>query len=577
MGKFNGWLFRFFGGKKTSKSSKKNCCSDEGGQDNVRAPKKKGKWSFRGGRSSRLRNFDTTEGTSQLGPTREQRFEIMETEQEQSKYAMAVSAASAAVAEAALAAANAAAAVARLTGNNFSFHSTTSREEWAAIKIQTAFRGYLSRRALRALKGLVRLQALFRGHRVRKQAAMTLRCMQALVKVQARIRARRVRMSAEGQAVQQQLSQRRRCQEVRPRKSMDGWKASSGTIEDLQAKIEKRQEAAKKRERTLAYAMSQQRILRDDSSAIDFESDTPHSEWSWLERWMAARPWESTSAEDLKGVYGNSATVGNCYEDSTKVLEFEYNKKGLRNKTKLGSTPESLSIAPNTSSSNSTGMLTWPSPSLESFRQAESSPRFGLSGKQPSSASALLSHPSSTPSIGGRSTRSGLPMDLQERGLYALKGHLISKQEECVLSSTNSSPAFNSSLPKSAMNRGMIGIWDFDQKENFLRGYAQSPNYMTPTKSTRAKVRSQSAPRQRPVGNRSPVVQVMQKKRYSLPWEDNISCSGTSKYRRSVSQLRTRNSTYGAPSLALDRSSNSLTDSRSFWSVGAQWRRPFRF
>lgn len=67
------------------------------------------------------------------------------------------------------------------------------REEWAAVKIQTYFRSYLARKALRALKSLVKLQALVRGHILRKQAADDLHRLQAL---QALLRARADRLQA---------------------------------------------------------------------------------------------------------------------------------------------------------------------------------------------------------------------------------------------------------------------------------------------------------------------------------------------------------------------------------------------
>ncbi|KAM7269015.1 hypothetical protein ACFE04_024512 [Oxalis oulophora] len=72
----------------------------------------------------------------------------------------------------------------------------------AATKAQAAFRGYLARRAFKALKGIIRLQALIRAHLVRRQAVATLYCLLGIVKLQALVRGRKVRMSAIGLQLQ---------------------------------------------------------------------------------------------------------------------------------------------------------------------------------------------------------------------------------------------------------------------------------------------------------------------------------------------------------------------------------------
>ncbi|KAG8098447.1 hypothetical protein GUJ93_ZPchr0013g37835 [Zizania palustris] len=168
------------------------------------------------------------------------------------------------------------------------------KETWAATVIQTAFRAFLARRARRALKGLVRLQALVRGHIVRKQAAITLRCMQALVRVQARVRARRVRVALENQTDQQAILEEK-INETYVREIEDGWCDIIGSVEDIQGKILKRQEAAAKRERAMAYALTHQWQpgSRQHVAITTFQPDKNSWGWNWLERWMAVRPWES--------------------------------------------------------------------------------------------------------------------------------------------------------------------------------------------------------------------------------------------------------------------------------------------
>ncbi|KFK27942.1 hypothetical protein AALP_AA8G451100 [Arabis alpina] len=180
-----GFFGRLFGSKKRNKSAP---TSD------------KRRWSFT--------TRSSTPANSNSGKRRSYPPVEEETGLDADKHAIAVATATAAVAEAALAAAHAAAEVVRLTGggggggggSSSVFHIGGSNRRWAyeylaVVKIQSAFRGYLARRALRALKALVKLQALVRGHIVRKQTADMFRRMQTLVRLQSQARARASRSS----------------------------------------------------------------------------------------------------------------------------------------------------------------------------------------------------------------------------------------------------------------------------------------------------------------------------------------------------------------------------------------------
>ncbi|XP_022859354.1 uncharacterized protein LOC111380112 isoform X2 [Olea europaea var. sylvestris] len=166
MGKATRWLRGLLGMKKYKEKVENNA--------NYAEKRDKKRWSFgkSGKETGELSQIPANIPVTKSGWTRSYIAE------NQNEHAIAVAAATAAAADAAVAAAQAAVAVVRLTSQGRGGLFNGGRERWAAIKIQSVFRGYL---------------ALVRGYIVRKRAAATLQSMQALVRAQATVQFQRAR------------------------------------------------------------------------------------------------------------------------------------------------------------------------------------------------------------------------------------------------------------------------------------------------------------------------------------------------------------------------------------------------
>ncbi|XP_068664642.1 protein IQ-DOMAIN 10-like isoform X2 [Aristolochia californica] len=168
-------------------------------------------------------------------------------------------------------------------------------EDIAAIRIQTTFRGYMVRKNFRCLKGLVRLQTLTQGQTVNKQANATMNYLQTWIKVQNQIRVRRIFMVTEGR-IKQKKQENQLKLEAKLHELQVEWCGGSETMEEILARIQQREEASVKRERAMAYAFNHQWKANSSHILGQFPYDFSKGGnwgWSWKERWIAARPWES--------------------------------------------------------------------------------------------------------------------------------------------------------------------------------------------------------------------------------------------------------------------------------------------
>ncbi|GKA53540.1 protein IQ-DOMAIN 14 [Tanacetum coccineum] len=164
----------------------------------------------------------------------------------------------------------------------------------------------MARKALRALKGLVKLQAIIRGHLVRHQAVTTLKRLQSVVNIQSQACAKRVQVV---DCTSHNNYQDYRGKDIKiDMNSQKRWDDSILTKEEENALLCSKREAAMKRERIKEYAYNHRMSSESEQSKVNGKYRY------WLEQWVDT---QLAKREDLQNI--------------RKKEDFESHKLKLRN------------------------------------------------------------------------------------------------------------------------------------------------------------------------------------------------------------------------------------------------------
>ncbi len=250
---------------------------------------------------------------------------------------------------------------------------------------------------------------------------------------------------------------------------------------------------------------------------IDCEPDKPHWGWSWLERWMAARPWENrvfdnnSASKDVFDGYSYKSVDGNV-ASPVEASEYEPKQKKLPAKQK-NLVPHSRPVR-SESWTPSQGLQIVPHSSsvLSKGNSRSHSHQSSIAVHRTTSQGALQSPaPSSFKSVRPASPRSRVRKEEPEED-----GSTIS-------TTARSTPSMPIGNPQFGTRYSMAGSIRDDES---LASSPAVPNYMQATQSARNKARSHSTPKQRP-GTPEKDGWSSAKKRLSFPIsEDLISSSG---------------------------------------------------
>ncbi|KAI3980463.1 hypothetical protein MKX01_038635 [Papaver californicum] len=345
------------------------------------------------------------------------------------------------------------------TTKSYRIPPTIEQHHIAATKIQTIYRGYMARRSFRALKGLMRLQGVVRGQSVKRQTMNAMKYMQLLVKVQTQIQSRRIH-TLENQAQHRsdvhnndkELENNMARWILTQTAGQENWDDSVLTKEELDARLQRKVDAIIKRERALAYVHSHKSLKASPKSAQSALMEIRSGGFPWWWNWIKRQLPENHS--EIQSTQLKNDRFSEVQSTQTKDGQFsELQSQQLRNDV---TPPRRLSQGTGSATARpQTGNSKQPSFRLENLDSLTPRPKSPL-GSMARTPVHLSSSRSPLPNKPGTSMKHPKPRSVMG-GDYPLRDN----------DSLTSCPPFS------------------------------VPNYMTPTVSAQAKVRSHSNPKDR--------------------------------------------------------------------------------
>ncbi|KAI4385725.1 hypothetical protein MLD38_003720 [Melastoma candidum] len=307
---------------------------------------------------------------------------LVQVEEEQSNHAYSVVLATAVAAEAAVAAAQAAAEVIRLT--SVAGYSGKSKEEIAAIKIQTVFRGYMvcfalffphknlelifsGKEGFTGIERACEVEDIHRRSICQETSCFDIEMHADPLEVAITGASEKDTDVRRKQTILRQFQhkQEKEVEKLRVKQLAGSWNDSAHSKEQMEANFLSKQEAAIRRERALAYPFSHQKTWKNSKSTnqMFMDPNNPQWGWSWLERCTVSQPWETRPTTTVSKAYDEVSLKSEGLTSATSFGQIDRSNSSRHNLKKPSSTAakptraHSLHYSPSTPTSNDSRSL----------------------------------------------------------------------------------------------------------------------------------------------------------------------------------------------------------------------------